>query len=73
MSIEDAVMAGLVPAIHVFMARKIKQLASIPLLSSSAKADDPVVSALSVITGCPACAGHDTEGITFRPSPTWWL
>src|SRR5271156_6543806 len=45
------------------MARKIRQLASsIPLLSSSAKADDPVLTARSVLTGCPACAGHDDQG-----------
>jgi hypothetical protein len=35
-----------------------------PPLSSSAKADDPVIAgpncpALVVFTGCPACAGHD--------------
>src|SRR5271156_6118985 len=46
------------------MARKIRQLASsIPLLSSSAKADDPVLTARSVLTGCPACAGHDDQGV----------
>ncbi len=29
------------------------------LLSSSAKADDPVATSCAVSTGCPACAGHD--------------
>jgi hypothetical protein len=49
------------------------KLASIPLLSSSAKADDPVLTAGSVFTGCPACAGHDNEWNSFRPLLTWWL
>jgi hypothetical protein len=67
------VMAGLVPAIYVFGdGREIKQLASIPLLSSSAKADDPVLAGESVSTGCPACAGHDNDWNPFRPSPAWW-
>jgi hypothetical protein len=40
---------------------------TIPALSSSAKADDPVrrdisiQSLMPVITGCPAFAGHDSE------------
>jgi hypothetical protein len=29
-------------------------------LSSSAKADDPVIADPVVITGCPAFAGHDS-------------
>src|SRR6266540_683086 len=31
--------------------------------SSPAKAGDPVTTRLSVITGCPACAGHDKADI----------
>jgi hypothetical protein len=30
-------------------------------LSSSAKADDPVIAELPVATGCPAFAGHDDD------------
>jgi len=33
-----------------------------PTLSSSAKADDPVEPTRPAITGCPACAGHDSRG-----------
>src|SRR6202035_885465 len=48
---------------------------ALPPLSSSAKADDPVRPAASVlsqapaITGCPAFAGHDGMGLT---APLAW-
>src|SRR6185437_2319548 len=40
------------------------------LPSSPAKAGDPVIEELSVVTGCPAFAGHDAEfGVSFLPTP----